>query len=169
MMRLFFAFFILPFSVQNGFGQIEKSHFSKLQKRLEGAWKLPDEIPNEQYFETWKRVDSRLSLGQSFMVKNERDTVVLENVRLEKRADGGVFYVVKSPNEQISVEFKLASAGSKKWLFENPSHDFPQKIEYDFLSRDVLRASISGPFNGEEKTFFFPYSRVKNWRPYQKK
>ncbi len=156
-MRLTFAFCLLIFA----FLQPPKSHFSKLQKRLEGTWKLPDEMPGEQYFESWKKINQTLSVGQSFKIRKGRDTIVLEDVRLEKRPDDSVFYIVKLPHDPTWTPFKLTVAGSKKWLFENPEHDFPQKIEYDFFHRDSLRAAISGPFNGEEKQFFFPYSRVK--------
>ena len=44
-------------------------------------------------------------------------------------------------------------------VFENPKHDFPQRIRYR-LKGDTLHARIEGTINGKERAIDFPYQRA---------
>jgi hypothetical protein len=48
-----------------------------------------------------------------------------------------------------------------KVVFENKTHDFPQKITYQFTSDDVMLATIEGTMNGKTEKIDFKYSRIK--------
>ena len=90
------------------------------------------------------------------------DTLSSETVSLQQTASG-VFYIatVKGQNNDKSVPFKLTSATTTHLIFENPTHDFPQKITYTKISADSMVAEISGKVNGKASAQQFPMRRVK--------
>jgi hypothetical protein len=51
-----------------------------------------------------------------------------EYLRIEAREDG--IYYVASPKGTGTTDFKLTDSSSNRAVFENPEHDFPQKIAY---------------------------------------
>jgi hypothetical protein len=90
-----------------------------------------------------------------------KDTVFQE--RMTIRQDGRDIYylpMVKDQNDGKPVEFKMTSALGDEFIFENPSHDFPQKITYRHAG-DSLLAEISGLQNGKQRAEKFPMSRKK--------
>lgn len=46
-------------------------------------------------------------------------------------------------------------------MFENPKHDFPNKIIYKKITSDSIFAQIFGNENGVKKFENFPMKRVK--------
>ena len=47
------------------------------------------------------------------------------------------------------------------FVFENPEHDFPTAITYNFLGGDKLKASISGVVNEQVRSLDFDYIKTK--------
>jgi hypothetical protein len=45
-------------------------------------------------------------------------------------------------------------------VFENPQHDFPQRVGYERKGGDALLAWIEGTRNGQTRRVEFPYRRV---------
>jgi hypothetical protein len=87
-----------------------------------------------------------------------------EYLRIESRADG-IFYVAL-PSEQKEAAFKLVSAvrddrdKSTTFTFENPQHDFPQRIIYRRGTEGWLYAVIEGKLQGQDKQITYPYRRI---------
>ena len=46
-------------------------------------------------------------------------------------------------------------------VFENPQHDFPQRISYELKGDGTLLAAIEGTKNGKTRRVEFPYRPVK--------
>ena len=69
----------------------------------------------------------------------------------------GVQSYIAGPAGQRPTTFKR-TAGGESWVrFENPAHDFPQRIEYR-REGDRLNAEIAGPDkNGEEAVYVFDF------------
>ena len=90
------------------------------------------------------------------------DTVSSESISLEERSKE-LFYIptVKNQNEGKSIIFTLTSLATNQLIFENPTHDFPQKITYTQVTHDSLVAVISGVVNGKEVFQNFPMARTK--------
>lgn len=82
----------------------------------------------------------------------------LGNIGLLFAATGGVQMYIAQPGGRPPTSFKR-TAGGEHWVrFENPDHDFPQRIEYR-RQGDVLHAEVAGPGdNGEEAVIGFDYS-----------
>lgn len=111
--------------------------------------------------EIWtKENDSTFSGESYFVIKN--DTVFAEKVSLEER-NGKLSYVVTVPNQNDAkpVAFELTKNSTQKLIFENPKHDFPNKIIYNQVGSDSLVAEIRGMKDGKEKKEFFKMKKAK--------
>jgi len=71
--------------------------------------------------------------------------------------DGAQSYIAQ-PGGRPPTSF-TRTAGGERWIrFENPDHDFPQRIEYR-REGDALHAKVAGPGeNGEDAVISFDYS-----------
>ena len=70
----------------------------------------------------------------------------------------GLTYIAK-PSGQPEASFTATSKASGEIVFENPKHDFPQKISYR-LDGDALAARVEGTINVKPRSIDFPFSRV---------
>ena len=64
-----------------------------------------------------------------------------EYLRVQEAEDNGVMYLAQ-PNGGPGVGFFLVQADGRSATFENPTHDFPQRIRYQ-RDGDVMVATIS--------------------------
>jgi hypothetical protein len=123
---------------------------------LSGTWRMQRGSTTVE--ETWTSNVGGIMLGVSRTMRGER-TVFFEFLRIEKRADGATYYVAQ-PRGNPPTDFKLTSVQGGTVTFENPSHDFPQKIVYERVSDDTLRARISGPRNGKDASESWEFQRI---------
>ena len=88
--------------------------------------------------------------------RNAERTTGFEYLRI---ADfDGVQSFIAQPGGRPPTSFRR-TAGGEDWVrFENPDHDFPQRIEYR-REGEVLHAEVAGPGeDGEEAVIGFDYS-----------
>ncbi|MDO9373462.1 MAG: DUF6265 family protein [Ferruginibacter sp.] len=153
---IIFAFVILAFP---GFCQIadHKKSFEQLQQ-LEGLWLM--KTSKGFLGEEWKKTNEQLLSNRGFRIKG-LDTTVTETVALEYR-DNNIFYTstVSGQNNQQPITFTLTSAFGNKFVFENPSHDYPKRITYHLLSKDSLSAWIDDGNTEPAKEKVFNYTRA---------
>ena len=83
-----------------------------------------------------------------------------EFLQIRQQDDGEVYYIAK-PSRQPEASFKLIKAGPQELIFENPQHDFPQRIIYRLAGDGSLVARIEGTRNGQPRAVDFPMKRVK--------
>ena len=74
--------------------------------------------------------------------------IFYEYLRIEQIGDSIIYFA--SPKGRKPTKFLLVSIEHHKVIFENPDHDFPQKIIYT-LNSDTLTARIEGKVNGDFK------------------
>ena len=93
--------------------------------------------------EAWRKLDDSTLVGRSYLI-SEADTLLLESIRLEQRT-GKLYYIptVSDQNEGQPVVFAQTNLTDSTVIFENPKHDFPQKITYSLLVNDSLPAEIA--------------------------
>jgi hypothetical protein len=65
------------------------------------------------------------------------------------------------PSGQRSATFLSTMVSDAMVLFENPQHDFPQRIGYRREGGSSLVAWIEGNNKGQARRIEFPYRRVK--------
>jgi hypothetical protein len=76
-----------------------------------------------------------------------------EFLRVVER-DGGLVYIAQ-PNGAAPTEFLLTELGPTRAVFENPRHDFPQRIVYELSAEGGLTASIGYTKGGRPRLFEF--------------
>lgn len=102
--------------------------------------------------ESWISPKGGAMLGTSRTVSGER-MVAFEFLRIVER-DGGLVYFAQ-PGGRSATEFVLTEMGDKRAVFENPRHDFPQRIVYEQSDDGALTASIGFINGGKPRAFEF--------------
>jgi hypothetical protein len=94
--------------------------------------------------ESWKQVNDSTFQGLSFFIK-DKDTLHNESIILQQNGEDLIYNAtIQGQNENKAVSFKMISGNEKQMVFENPKHDYPQKITYTLITKDSLVAAISG-------------------------
>ncbi|MBY8961679.1 hypothetical protein KJK34_02820 [Flavobacterium sp. D11R37] len=134
--------------------------YSKIHKAewLVGSWS--NTSADETLTEIWEKLNDSVFAGQAFVINEENDTIFFEHIRLEE-TKGEVFYIVTVPdqNDGQAVPFKMTAINDSLIVFENPEHDYPQKIAYRKVNADSLIAEISGKPNGIMQSEKFPMKK----------
>lgn len=137
------------------------NRYSKLSKTkwLIGTWQK--QSAKGTLTENWQQKDDSTFVGRSFFV-SKGDTLSSETISLEQR-NGKLYYIptVAGQNEGKPIVFTQTSLNDNAVTFENPEHDFPQKIGYRFQKPDSLIAEISAIVNGSKKSIVFRMKRKK--------
>lgn len=125
---------------------------------IEGCWRTP--APREaesgaQITEVWIRPPMPALLGYSYTI-GEGETQGWEQTRIE--AIDGVPHFVAMPNGGPPVRFRLSDGDEANYArFENPEHDYPQRVEYR-RTGNRLSAAISRMDGSNQYTF--EYRRI---------
>jgi len=109
--------------------------------------------------EHWMTPRGGSMLGMSRTVVGGK-TVEYEFLRIAV-VDGTLAYVAR-PLGQSEAAFPLKSIEDGVVVFENLSHDFPQRIIYRRNADASLTARIEGTVKGEARGRDFPYRRCAN-------
>lgn len=123
---------------------------------LEGEWTgtAGDVVMQE----SWKKVNDDLFTAHAFVLAGT-DTVFQEKVRLRNLNDT-VYYIVFIEGVPDSTSFMLTKFDKGEAVFENPEHDFPQKIVYKKSGEDSLYATVEGLVGGVMKKDAYPYRKI---------
>jgi hypothetical protein len=122
---------------------------------MSGCWELRSgsRVTHEQ----WMAPRASQMMGMSRTVA--RDTVrEFEMLRIELR--GGVPTYVAMPSGQKEALFAATVLTDTAVVFENPAHDFPQRIRYRRVGADSLVARIEGTTSGRTRGIDFPMRRI---------
>lgn len=121
---------------------------------LSGVWEYSR--GQQSVEEYWTPVSSNGLLGMGRTLADGR-TVSFEFLRIEWR-DDGVYYVAQ-PRGRPQTDFKLVRWDGAQAVFENPTHDFPQRVLYRRNADGSVDARIEGLRNGRLAGVDFPYKR----------
>ena len=126
---------------------------------LEGKWESVNE--KNAHYEEWTNNDYGLS-GIGY-VMTAGDTVFIEHLSIEK-VEGLLTYLARVPghNGGETIPFQIGKETQNSIVFENKSHDFPQRIIYELAGDDQLNARIEGYDDGEFKEVKFNYRKFEN-------
>jgi hypothetical protein len=91
-------------------------------------------------------------------VKNG-ETIEHEFLQIRRNSEGKIVYVA-APSGQSETSFVLTSASESSFTFENPDHDFPQRIIYRALDSGRLLVRIEGTRDGAVRGVDFPMQRI---------
>lgn len=111
--------------------------------------------------ESWKKVNDSTFQGQSYLIK-AKDTVHFEMITLEQKGEELTYLTtILGQNNDKPISFILTEATEKQLVFENPTHDYPQKISYNHISKDSLVTEISGLQSGKPSSEKYLMKRRK--------
>ena len=124
---------------------------------LAGCWER--RTRNGVVEEQWMAPRGGELLGMS---RTTRGDSVAEWEFLRIYAVGDTLVYAAQPSRQPPAEFRMRASGTapSALRFENPTHDFPQRILYR-TAGDSLIARVEGKMNGQERGVDFPYVRVE--------
>ena len=105
---------------------------------MAGCWEGGD--ASSRLVEQWTKPDGGTMLGVGRVVAGEK-TVFYEYMRLWQDEKGDVFYSALLPG-QAEVPFRLVMSSTNEAVFENPAHDFPQRISYRLQPDGSLFARV---------------------------
>lgn len=159
MIRLLLLTGLFTGIVATGHSQSFSENDFKALQGLEGLWKM--ETSRGAIYEEWQAKSNNKMTGRSYRINNT-DTIVMERIELYREGNDIIYSpVVTNQNNQQAVPFKLISITDGRYIFENKTHDFPQRVIYQIVSKDAMHARIEGTRNGQERGSDFRYSRVK--------
>ncbi len=108
--------------------------------------------------ESWMPPSGGMMVGGSRTVANGQARA-FEHLRIMTRQEGVVYTAV--PSGQTETDFLAVLVSDSMVTFENPEHDFPQRISYRKLSADSIVARVEGPSDdGSTQGFDVPMGRV---------
>lgn len=110
----------------------------------------------EEVAENWFGAGAGVLLGTN-LTRSSRTS--FEFLRIASNAQGGLSYYSMPNGRSPATEFAMVSNDGRRAVFENPAHDFPQRIIYA-RDGDVLTARIEGPVNGRIEGIDWRFQRA---------
>ena len=119
---------------------------------LVGAWTEPEPSGTEPAMEEhWTPIAGATMLGVNRTVRGDR-TIGFEFLRIEARDEDAIVYVAQPQGRSPGTEFRLTELAENRAVFENPTHDFPQRLAYtreaDTLTVEVTAKDEDGNSRG---------------------
>lgn len=121
-----------------------------------GCWTrdVRDGVNEEQ----WMAPLGGSMLGMSRTVRAGK-TVEFEFLRITEV--NGVLAYIAMPSGQKETTFPVKTLTEREVVFENPTHDFPQRVIYRRTGDAALTARIEGTMNGQQRGMDFPFTRCR--------
>lgn len=104
---------------------------------------------NSTTIEVWKKVSEHSLEGYGKTINDSDSTLKnYESLRILEMSQE-IFYLAKVEHNDLPIPFKLTQSSKNNFVFENPGHDFPNRIEYNFLNETKLEVIVGS----KEKLF----------------
>jgi len=123
---------------------------------LAGCWK--SETAEAGSGEHWLLPAGGTMLGISRTVKQGK-TVEFEFMQIRPIDDGRLAFIAL-PSGQSMTTFPLLRLSDTEAVFENPEHDFPQRVVYARDGDSALKPRIEGMHDDQLRVIEFPMTRV---------
>ena len=127
----------------------------QLLSRMAGCWRQ-EAASGTTIDEMWMAPAGGMMLGTSRTSGKER-VVGYEFMRIQADASGVTF--VASLPKQPDTAFRMIRIDAQEVVFENPQHDFPQRVIYR-IAGEMLTGRIEGTQNGKARSVDYPMRRV---------
>ena len=122
---------------------------------LAGCWERRS--ANRVVEEQWLAPRGGMMLGMGRTTRGD-SVVEFEHTRIYARGDTLIF--AATPSGQAPAEFRTHGPTGDEVRFENPTHDFPQRVIYRRGRGDSLFARVEGTRSGQLRGSDFAYARV---------
>ena len=111
------------------------------------------------YHEEWAMKSETELSGKAYLIKKGeiKNSEILE-IHI---AEGVIFYTADVSHNPDPVSFKLTSQNNNNFIFENPEHDFPQKITYERKDNGSLLAVVEAVKDGKTRKIEYNLRLIK--------
>jgi len=123
-----------------------------------GSWEM--QTAKGKIIEQWMQDPDQSLSGKSYRINAKGDSLLTESLKI-KKIGKDTFYcsTVAGQNEGKETCFKLITTKDETYVFEDKTHDFPQRIVYQNQGKNDLLAWIEGELNGKSRKSEFRYKR----------
>lgn len=123
---------------------------------LSGCWAYDNKDAGSG--EYWMPPAGTTMLAVNRTVRQSK-TVGFEYLRIEETVSGSLA-LFASPSGQSPARFDMKRLATNEVIFENLTHDFPQRIIYRLLERGTLLGRIEGQSDGTDVAIDFPMTAI---------
>ncbi|MFB6456816.1 DUF6265 family protein [Chitinophaga sp. Hz27] len=131
------------------YSQTAEKDFKQLQW-LQGKWLKTNMKPGKSGYEQWNKLSDTSWQGIGLSMRGQ-DTAFVEKLKLVIK-DHHIYYVADVAENKELTWFKMTHIGANGFTCEDPTHDFPKKIVYERIGKQ-LKVITSG--DGRSIEFFF--------------
>lgn len=110
------------------------------------------------YHEEWDFKSEDELTGKAYMIRSG-EILNTEILKIHENSEG-IYYTADVSHNVAPVSFKLTFQDENSFVFENPEHDFPKKITYEFENINKLKASVEATNKGKLKKIEFNLRRI---------
>ncbi len=125
---------------------------------ISGCWQGRSPTRGTVIDEQWMTPRAGTMLGMSRTVRGDSVVTEFEHLRITSHGAGATYHA--EPSGQPPADFTAARVSDTLVVFENLTHDFPQRVIYRRRGADSLLARIEGTVGGRGRAVDFPYARV---------
>ena len=126
---------------------------------ISGCWEISRQDREALTQEQWMAPAGGAMIGMARNVRNGK-MASFEFLRIVQN-ETGIHYIAKPSQSKDETSFKLVKWAPNEAVFENPDHDFPQRIIYRRPNAGALSARIEGTMNGKMTGMDYPFTRAK--------
>lgn len=137
-------------------------NYEELEKAkwLLGEWEKTDSLGT--LIEIWQPNNDSTYTGESYYIQNEKDTIHNEQIELLQDQEHLIYSAtVTGENNNKAIPFQLTKDEDSLLVFENPKHDYPQKLEYRLLKNKSVSITVSGKERGKASATNYLLSKKK--------
>lgn len=107
--------------------------------------------------EVWIGPGAGVLLGMSLTTRLDGGRGQFEHMRIATLPDGRLAFIAM-PSGQPEAVFPLKSYENRRAVFEDPAHDFPQRVIYWDKGDGVVGARIEGKINGRSQAMEWTFA-----------
>ncbi|MEL7312804.1 MAG: DUF6265 family protein [Pseudomonadota bacterium] len=107
--------------------------------------------------ESWIRVAPGVYRGLGQLLERDGGEVRFSEALLIYEIDGAITYMAHVAENDLPVPFKLTTLNESRAVFENPTHDFPRRLDYQLVDDCRLTVSVS---DGADQGFSLNFTRM---------
>ncbi|MBK6682554.1 MAG: hypothetical protein IPG53_22435 [Ignavibacteriales bacterium] len=120
---------------------------------LKGKWSRV--TANVEQFETWNIISDSILSGEGYHIKSNNKKVT-EKLTI-KWLDKKLVYIADVPHNKKPVIFQNVVLNDTLAVFENKSHDYPNKISYLKLNKRSFRVTLDNNAGTNSRVMTFTW------------
>lgn len=155
-----FMILLLFFSCKNDNKELDNNEALEAMGKFTGTWQLQ---PKLKSYEHWEHVNNGF-IGKDFHI-TDGDTVLTTVYFIEPQGDSIRLQVqpidFSGEGKNATINYKLTSANSQRFVFTNPNHNFPKTMTFSFQRNGrEIALYLEGMLNGQVQQADLLYKKI---------